>query len=159
MGTPQKFKFYLLDSAGQYYYVDNSGNVTTTANETHLRNSPANWRELELKYGRDNKSMGIFRSATTEILFIKDAAKILRHIYYQGGGANFDAYCQFVIKRRIDDDPLRVWQYEDFYRAEVDFANSVNDGVNETGDYFQANTLERGLPELLKDKMNTPLVT
>lgn len=152
---PRLFKFYLQDAAGNYYYYDVTYGVLKSTTKRPLRNSPSNWESIKIQYGRNEKYFGVFRKSAEPIQFIKDGRDILRSIYYENGQANFDAYCLLTIEKR-NDTGTNVWAYDAYYQAEIDFANSMDDGVNENGDFFQVNLLERGLQEILNNKENTP---
>lgn len=155
MGTPVLFKFSLRNKQGKYYYLDAGGAVQLSDTEKFLKDTPANWSEIELKFGRDEKYFGIFRKAAMSLQFRGDGATILRSIYYANDGANFNAYCLLNVKKRYDGEE-EIWPHRDYYSAEVDFAESFVDGEDGRGLYVSASLLEKGLPQIIEDKLNTP---
>lgn len=153
MGTPRLFKYYLQDANGQYYYVDNEGNVQLSETEKALQYSPKNWDKIKRKYGRDLKNWGIMRSTTVPFEFEEDGAKILRSIYYKDGLANYDAYCKLTIKKR-NDGAIRTWQHDIWFTTEIDFATQPDDGVDENGNFFKVLLSDRSLAEIIADIMD-----
>lgn len=153
--TPRKFEITLEDRLGKFYYVDSAGNVQLSDDVLYIKDTPVNWKDIEIKFGRGEKYMGVFRKSATPFEFQGDGAQILRYIYYANDGANFNAYCKLTLYQRNDGD-TDIWAYSSLYSAEIDFFEGLDDGVNEHGTYFKANLLERGLPEIIQDKLNTP---
>lgn len=153
--TPRQFEISFQDRNGKYYYLDNVGDVKLSDTLVYIKDTPANWKDIQLKYGRGEKYMGIFRKSATPFEFQGDGAQILRYIYYANDGANFNAYCKMTLYKRNDGD-TNIWSYDTYYDAEIDFFEGLDDGVNEYGTYIKVNLLERGLPEIIQDKLNTP---
>ncbi len=76
----EKYRFYFKNEAGNYYTINN-GQVTTTSNKTKLNYAPKGWESIVLTWERDFKVGGIFRKFSLPLEFVKDGAKILKHIH------------------------------------------------------------------------------
>lgn len=155
MSTPKIFKFYLIDADNKYLYQDSEGNIQRSDTERAILDSPANWEDIQIKFGRDEQYWGIFRNSSVALQFQGDGAAILRSLYYANGGVNYNAYCKFVIKKRNDGN-TDVWKHQDYFSSHIDFCTEVNDGVNNNRDFFQCRLLESGLAQKIKDNLNTP---
>lgn len=153
MGTPNKFKYYLLNASGDYYYIDSNGNVDTTSTKTELQDSPSNWHDFSVTFTRDMVYYGLLRSMSNRVIFTWDAAKILRSIYYADGQAYSNAYAMFVIEKRIDY--ANKWDYYEFYRAEVDFSKDLRDSTDEDGRFFEVGLLRRSAYEAIQNNEGT----
>lgn len=155
MSTPKLFRFYLLNNQGKYYYQDSSGAILLSDTERYLQDSPSNWDKINIQFGRNERYWGIFRKSGVSIDFRGDGANILRAIYYSNNGANYDAYCRFVIKKR-NDGSTQVWQYMDYTAFDIDFCEELVDGADKDGTIFSCRLLQGGLQQMIEDKMNTP---
>ena len=112
-----KFRFYLQDKTGKYYFM-NGNVVDLTTTKTPLRYAPQNWEETQLDWERGFKYHGIVRKTSTTFEFHKDSASILRSVYYNGG---VNAYAKFVIERF--NDTFAVQDYELLYDGEINFVS------------------------------------
>lgn len=153
MSTPPLFKFYLQDKTGFYLTLDSAGNLIKQAAKVRILTTPANWEQISLKIGRNEKYYGTFRKASVQLEFIKDGAEILRQYFYESNFPNFDQYCKLTIEKR---DPNNWALYNVWYAAEINFASGMEDGSIEQGSKFKVELLERGLPQIIENKLNTP---
>lgn len=112
-----KFRFYLQDKTGKYYFM-NGNVVDLTTTKTPLRYAPQNWEETQLDWERGFKYHGIVRKTSTTFEFHKDSASILRSVYYNGG---VNGYAKFVIERF--NDTFAVQDYELLYDGEINFVS------------------------------------
>lgn len=112
-----KFRFYLQDNTGKYYFM-NGNVVDLTTTKTPLIYAPQNWDVTELNWERGFKYHGIVRKTSTTFEFHKDSASILRSVYYNGG---VNAYAKFVIERF--NDTFAVQNYELLYDGEINFVS------------------------------------
>lgn len=140
--TGKLFKYYFLDASGNYYYVDSDGTVSTTATKTPVKDSPEGWEQQGVKFGRDEKLFGIFQSVTVPLKFRGDGKKILETLYYQDGGANFEAYCQVLIEKRHDGSN-NVWSYKTWFDGKADFSEIIQD-EDQDGNFLQIRLIENG---------------
>ena len=112
-----KFRFYLQDSTGKYYFM-NGNVVDLTTTKTPLRYAPQNWENTQLDWERGFKYHGIVRKTSTTFDFHKDSANILRSIYYNSG---VNGYAKFVIE--MFNDTFAVQNYELLYDGEINFVS------------------------------------
>ena len=124
------FKYYLRYFAGgvwHYYYVDNAGTVQDTTTKTELTYTPKNWDDIVLTWERGFTYHGIFQAFTVPIEFVKDGAKILRHLYVYYGT---EGACQLYIEKfmKIYINILRHHRHSykkrcQFHFSELSFIN------------------------------------
>ena len=112
-----RFRFYLQDKTGKYYYM-NGNAVDLTTTKTPLSFAPQNWDVTQLDWERGFKYHGIVRKTSTTFEFHKDSASILRSIYYNSG---VNGYAKFVIERF--NDTFAVQNYELLYDGEINFVS------------------------------------
>jgi hypothetical protein len=112
-----RFRFYLQDKTGKYYYM-NGNAVDLTTTKTPLAFAPQNWDITQLDWERGFKYHGIVRKTSTTFEFHKDSASILRSIYYNSG---VNGYAKFVIERF--NDTFAVQNYELLYDGEINFVS------------------------------------
>jgi hypothetical protein len=112
-----RFRFYLQDKTGKYYYM-NGNAVDLTTTKTPLAFAPQNWDITQLDWERGFKYHGIVRKTSTTFEFHKDSASILRSIYYNAG---VNGYAKFVIERF--NDTFAVQNYELLYDGEINFVS------------------------------------
>lgn len=83
----QPLQYFLFSERKRPLYVDETGHVVegredyTKANgqPAHLQVDPQGWVEALVKYARNNRYSGIFRSYTQALRFVGDGARILRN--------------------------------------------------------------------------------
>lgn len=142
MAQPADIRMFIMANDTTYYYQDNSG-VHTIVNPANygdyaLKELPANWQDIQIKYGRSETYYGLFRSVVGTFQFIKDGAAICRNIYFSKG---IEGVAKVKIERR---DPI-TWDYTTIYIGAIDFpASSAELSM------FNAPLAEGGLPALLK---------
>jgi hypothetical protein len=138
----KKFRYSFKKDASTWYYADASG-VHTSATFVQLRQDPLEWKETDLRWKRHEKYHGIFRSFVVPMTFARDAATILRHVYYTEG---IEGKCQLVIEKLN----ATTQQYDPYYNGDIDFSQSLD-----TLNTFQASILDSGLAALIKAKEST----
>lgn len=143
MPTGDLFKFFLKANDTDYYTV-RGGVVSTTTQETALEFAPDGWEETELKWGRSESYIGLIRSFSAPYEFVKDGARILRHVYYTQG---IEGACKLVIKRIMTAN----LEYRNYYSGDIDFSQFVDKRKSVT-----AVLMEAGLAAILKANENTP---
>lgn len=117
MSMPKKYKHYFrfFDGIDWYYYtIDSSGNLFADINVTELKRAPDGWMEYVLGWERGFQYMGIFRSYALPMKLYKDAAKILRSLFYTYG---IEAKCELLVEMRSDVD----WSYSTLFKGDLDF--------------------------------------
>jgi hypothetical protein len=130
------FLYFLTDKDGNSYRV-NRGAVDKTATPTPLINTPDGWQEKSIKYGRSNKYFALFRTFTTPLKFVADAAKIVRDQFYKLGSEAE----MFLIITRLNNE----WIHRQFYKGELDFTQCEDSEFQVT-----ANVMEGELSKLFK---------
>lgn len=109
------FKYYLRKNTTDYYTVS-GGSVTTTTTATTIGiKSVMNWDDVQLQWVRHERYHGIMKKQSTDIKFCKDAAKILRYCFANGGTMG---ECYFDIE--VLD--VNTQTYSLFYTGAIDFA-------------------------------------
>lgn len=137
------YRFVITNDAGDYLSVGTggfSGTIVTGSTPVYLKSSVVDWATLALNYRRDMVFLGVIRSYSPEtVRFVKDAAKILRHIKNTSGGAEAIAYLGvYIFNKSINQyEFLDYWQF-DFSKTK----NQVN--------YYEVALMEGGLSALLK---------
>lgn len=140
----KKFRYFLKADANTYYAVV-GGKVVTTTTPTPLQHDPMEWRETDISWQRNEKYHGVFFSFIIPMSFVKDGAKILRHIFYSQEGS--ESRCILLIEKQDHTDLT----YKFYYSGDVDFSEKI--------DYehsFQVEILDHNLFALLKANENTP---
>jgi len=140
--------YWILNSDKQPQYINSSNHVETGIGVTktdgttpaHLTNSPDGWNETLVKWGRNNKYLGLFREFSVPLNFVKDGAKILRNAMWKKGMEAIMYLAISKLNRTAFPDV-----YEQWYTGELDFSKykQTNNGVD-------INIMEGGLSKLLK---------
>ena len=144
MPRPKEFLYYILTDDGLCYYVDEMGRVLTTGTPTALQYTPDGWQEKMINYVRSDKYYGLVRSFTTPLKFVKDGAKILRHIQYN----NFIEGRAWLLIQRLDPS---TYVHELLYKGEFDFSQFKDEDT-----FVEINIMEGGVSKYLKANENTP---
>ena len=148
MPNISQYKYYLrFDDSGtwKYYYIDTNGALQFTATKTPLAFTPSGWREKSLKLDRGFEYWGVLRSFSLPLKFVKDGAKILRWLFYNGG---IEAQCQLYIE--MFNIEIATYDYEPYYAGDIDFSRA-----NDMKDYFTIEITESGFLSKFKAKENT----
>ena len=146
------FIFYLVDTpTGLCYYKDSAGRTQKTplnngSIDCHLMNSPGKWMDQQLSFIRNKVYQGINRSYSEPLLFVRQAATMIRELYY--GGIGIDTPLTLVVfKRNPSGIPTT---YNLYYKGQIDLTTS-NDTITEG---FEANLIEGDLLALIKSYEN-----
>lgn len=113
----------------------------------HLKYSPDGWKNTLVNYGRNETYLGLFREFTVPMRFVKDGAKILRHILWTKG-KNAIAYFALHRLNRL----VYPAAYETFTYGELDFTKAKQKQSDKS---FTINVMEGGLSKLLKANEST----
>lgn len=121
--TSKEWLSVLLTENGASYYLDAAGVVQISLVPKPLSNMFEGWEDITLNYGRSAKYFGLERTYTSSYKFVKDGAKILRSLIYDGVGIESKVYLG-----------LLKWNpsngvFELYYKAEVDLSK-INDDPN-----------------------------
>ena len=140
----KQFRYYLKADANTYYY-ESGRDVLTTSQPKPLIFDPLEWKETDLRWARNVKYHGIFRSFVVPLSFVKDGAHILRHICATQSG--YSSVC--ILDIQILDHTTQL--YKPYYTGNIDFSKKRNYRTN-----FQAEVIDAGLAALVKAKESTP---
>ena len=140
--SDKKFRYFLKADATTYYQVA-GGMVSTTTTPTQIVADPMEWRETDLRWTRNTKWSGVFRSFIVPMSFVRDAATILRHICYTQDG--YEATCILVIEKR------KGKVFEPFYTGGINFKEK-----HDPPHYFQVQVLDMGLIALMRANDRVP---
>ena len=144
------FIFFIQDSRRRFWGINDAGAVTLTANPYPIKYSPDGWQETTIKNIRNRKYWAIDRSASLAFKYVEDAARILKHIFYNLGQE--EQVYLVICEQRLDYTPgvsYGFW-YKQIFRSEIDLSTFLHDGPVVT-----CNTLEDGLAKHLKANENT----
>jgi len=140
MAQPKDFLYFLTDELGRCYYVNN-GVVLTSSSPVPLEITPDGWQDKSVKYARNTRYFGLFRTFTTPLKFVVDAAKIIRKRMYTYGTEEKI----FLVIHRLDKTFGEGWVHKFFYRGELDLSK-----FEDADTYFQTNIMEGDLSKIIK---------
>lgn len=125
---------------GQIQPLDLRYTITTDYAVTVLAHAPEGWEEGLIKWVRNEKYWGLFRSFSVPMKFALDGKAALAEAY-----ANQGAEARAEVKiERCDPD---TWTYVDYYNAVVDFSN-----IKWGYDFIECNLIEGGISQVIKAK-------
>jgi hypothetical protein len=142
------FRYYLLRSDGRSLQIINDV-VTSLSNKAALPQTPDGWQEIVISWERDAAKYGIQRNFTLPIQFVRDGAKICKHIVYN---ENFDSQI-FLLIQKLNltlTNTTFQWIYDYFYRGEIDWTTFTDDDPK-----VSVSIMEGGLSKLLKANEST----
>lgn len=148
------FIYYLQNTATGLCYYKDINNVTQQANihsgiDVSLPNAPDGWLSTELGFNRNSTYHGVNRAFAEPMKFIKDAAEIIRELFYLGKG--IETPLTLIVLKYNDKPALNEPNYKLYYKGQLDlpkFSDIVNEGI-------QLNLMEGGISQLLKAFENT----
>lgn len=140
---PKEFKYHLSDDQGRCYYIDNKDIVRISGMVRAIKHDPIGWDEKLINYARSPKYHGVFRSFTVPMKFVKDGAKIVRHVLYKFGP---EARLWLNITK-LDHDTYRHGIY---YKGELDLTTCVDNDTQ-----IECSVMEGGLSKYLKANEGT----
>lgn len=139
---------YITEEDGRSLSVVN-GVVTPSSQPKHLPNAPAGAKDVVISWERIANRYGIQRTFTTPLQYVLDAARIIRHYFYNVG---YEHKLFHLIQRQktyMDDTTFRQ-RYEYLYRGEIDLST-----FKDEGEFVTCNIMEGGLDKVLKAKEST----
>lgn len=147
---------WLFSEEKKPYYEDSNGLIAEGDKDTllkpdgqpaHLKYSPDGWKDTLVNFGRSDTYMGVFREFTVPMRFVKDGAKILRHILWTKG-KNAIAYFALHRLNRL----VYPASYETFTYGELDFTKAKQKQDDKS---LTINVMQGGLSKLLKANEGT----
>lgn len=149
MAQPNKYKHYLRywDGAQWVYYIVTAGAVSTTTTKTALSRAPEGWQEYEVSWERGWTYYGIFTNYSTPLKFVKDGAKIVRHLLYTYGIEGND------VNLLIEKQDVSDWTFDTFFEANLDMSKAQDEF-----DYMIVPVIQAGFLEKLRARENNTYV-
>jgi len=144
------FIFALQSKTHGFWQVDSTGRVINSNAPYFVEYAPDGWYDIAIQNIRNRTLWGTDRSVTIPLNYVKDAAKILKHIFYKLGTE--EQVYLVIAQQKLDYTPgveYGFW-YKKCYRGEVDMSTFNHAGLKVT-----CTTLEDGLPKYLKANLNT----
>jgi len=121
---PKKLKHYLRRYNGvnyDYYYIDTAGVIQTQTTKIELQYAPKGWIDNVISFKKHSKYKGTNINFTSPLEFVKDGAKILKFIYYDGGlNSELELLIEF-----FNEDSL-VYDYDTDVAIDLDFAQFLD---------------------------------
>lgn len=142
------WKHYIIDSSGNYLYW-NGAAVSTSATPIELPEGPEGWDGIAIAWQRDMTKIGVVRSYTVPLTFIKDGYQIITSKFYAG---NIETKLSLRIQKRktaYTGTYLRH-NYLDFYTGEIDLTS-----FKDNGNAVTVTVSEGGLSKKIKAAENT----
>src|ERR1044072_1020503 len=138
MAFGKPYLFYLINpDTGDYYYVDNDGEVQQQSDPIYLKYAPDKWRDTEIKWTRSKTFWGLFRNFSTPYTFVEDGRKILKKINDEQG---VTGKCKLLIEQIVTTDG----SYTQLYSGDLDFSK-----LSQTKEGIRVNIMEGGLIDLV----------
>lgn len=130
-----------VDGNGNGPILEGDGNYKKIGGQpAHLTHDPEGWKETLVKYGRNIKYWGVFRSFTVPMKFVRDGAKIIKDGFVAQG---IEAIMYLGIAKL--DELTLPYNYKSWYLSEINF---VKYKENRHGVTIEA--MEGGLSKYLK---------
>lgn len=138
-----KFKFYIKNKEGLYYFVDDLDTVQLSVTKKEIVHAPKGWQSMLASLITNEKYKGNFKKVSTPFQFVLDGKKIVDYIaVYEGT----QGYAEFIIERQVPDD----FSYTLFFSGTLDYADKYS-----YGDVFSVcNIREINLIDILDAKEN-----
>jgi hypothetical protein len=144
MGQPRDFLYFLTDSNGKSYRINN-GLVEAVSTPTPLSITPDGWQDKSIKYQRLGRYFSMFRSFTTPLKYVRDGSFIVRDRLYRLGTENKI----YQVIHWLDKSFGGGWVHKFFYRGELDLSQFEDDDTHVT-----VNIMEGDLSKLFKANEN-----
>ncbi|MDX1937614.1 MAG: hypothetical protein SFU21_10870 [Flavihumibacter sp.] len=132
---------FITDERGYSYYVDAAGAVQLVAGQMPVYNSPKDWDNFEIKYGRSQTYFGLQRSMALPFKFVHDAAKIIRYIAINKGSEGKALLRLYLLNKAFGSG----YRHELIYEADFDLSKTEI-GITDTN----AAILEAGFAKLFR---------
>lgn len=149
--SEKDYLFYLryFDGTDWYYYEELTDgtifdNISPTPTKP-IQFAPVGWDEVKREWLRGWTYYGIFSQFTSQYKFVKDGAKILRHVYFNQG---VEGKVQLYVEKL--NRTATSYGYEPFFQGDIDF-NRHNNQKN----YFAVEITQAGFIEKLTAREST----
>lgn len=146
MAQPPEWLYCLTDEQGRSYYVDNGIVQQPVSTPMPLPVTPDGWQGKTIKYGRNTRYWSVFRTFTTPLKYVKQAALIVRDRWIRSGSE--DKLYQVI--HRLDKSFLGGWKHKFFYKGQLDLSK-----VKDSDNNIAVNIMEGGLSKFINANENT----
>jgi hypothetical protein len=120
------------------------GNDAIAGNEV---TAPKQWKEGLVKWIRNEKYFGLFRSLSIPMQFVTKGKELLDYVYAMQGS---EGNATITISRLKRESSTDAWTHIKWFEGKVDFAQCKS-----TRTSFECNIIEGGLSQIIKSKANT----
>jgi hypothetical protein len=147
----QEFLYFLFNEKGLPYYKAANGQILVGNGDykkpdgqpASLSHAPVSWQDSTIKFIRNEKYYGLFRSMATSMNFPKDGAEILRNRYHNG--KSYEEIVKLAIMRM---DRLNLpYSYINWYLGEINYSK-----FRETATGVTVEAIDGGLAKEFKAK-------
>jgi hypothetical protein len=112
------FELFATDELGWSYFINSSNQVQRQFQPRPVRDTPSNFNEMELKWGRSFSAAGLQQSYSTASNFIGDLGKIIRYITYTHGSEGVLKFTIYKLNKQFGMGMIR----ELFFSSEFDLS-------------------------------------
>jgi hypothetical protein len=142
--------FFFQDKQNRFWGINASGNVTLSSDPYPIQFSPDGWDEIGIKNVRNLRYWAVDRTVTLQFKYVEDAARILKHIFYNRGVE--ESVYLVICELQLDYTAgvSYAYWYKQRFKSEVDLST-----FDHAGAYITCNLLEDGLAKHLKSSENT----
>lgn len=143
--------FCIQSEDNKFWRVNADGSVELSAQPYFLEYSPSGWDDLAIQNIVNQNYWAIDRTVSVPLSYLKDGAKILKHIFYTYGTDTRKTYLVIANQKLhyVPSSEYGYW-YKQIFRGEVDFSTLTDTGVR-----FNVNLLEDGLAKYLRANEKT----
>lgn len=145
--TESKFKIFLTNENGDSFYEE-SGNILTQGQPRAIENAPDGFQDIAIGFERNVRYMGLFRSFSFPLTFVKDGRSIIKHVFHKLG-IEFRLFFILLVKRLHFTPTEYGFYYDDFYKGEIDMASCVQEEHRMT-----VNLMDGGIEAMIKANEN-----
>jgi len=146
MSQPKDWLYCLTDEQGRSYYVENGIVQAPISTPTPLTITPDGWQDKSIKYSRNISGLGLWRTFTTPLKYVKEAALIVRDQIYRYGTERK----LYQVIHQLDKKFTGGWVHRFFYKGELDLTQ-----VEDSDNAVSVNIMEGDLIKLFKANENT----
>ena len=146
MSQPKDFLYCITDEQGRSFYVQNGLVQSPVSTPMPLPVTPDGWQEKSIKYARNMTSFGMWRTFTTPLKYVKEAALIVRNQLYRFGTETK----LFQVIHQLDKRFTGGWVHRFFYKGELDLSQADDDDTS-----ISVNIMEGDLIKLFKANEST----
>ncbi len=150
----KKWLYYLIDEEGRSFYIEN-GIVKSSAVPKPLSKTPSGWQDILIAWERDIEKRGILQEFSFPLGFVKDGAKIIRSVAYNGIAFKKDGIetkLYLLIQKLHTYTTATTYRhiYKYFYKGLLDFSS-----FDDQNEYVKIKVSESKLHRNVKANLGT----